>query len=613
MSVITKDFVVKSGIEVRGTAAVTTTTAATAGGMFVGSGLAVNKNLLVGGNTTLYGSTTTDALTVVRQATMENVSAQRFTATNILSNGPLEVSGTYTVTVGTGKTTLGGQLQVDGTTQFNENVEITGNKTFTVGTGTTTLNGALDVSGHSTISSLTATSAAFSGAVAITDSTQAVSTSNAALTVIGGAGIGGNLYVGGEIVAQKLTIELTTVTTTQIVTDDVIFTQNSTDAISTDTGAITAVGGLGIGKSIFIGDKATIQGLTTITNTTNAATTQSGALRVAGGVGIGQDLRVGGEIYGNVTGDLTGTADSADNLTGGAAGAIPYQSNTGTTTFVNIGNNGYVLTSNGSAPTWQAISGLSAGNATTATNIAGGDANLIPYQLSTGNTTFNGNLQFNGSQFTTIKVAITGTDVSSNVDSGALTVDGGVGINGDVYIGQTLNVTGQTNLGAVNAGLTTATSLNVVGQSTFAGVGAGATTATSLDVTGLVTSGITQAQTTGTVVPALFSNVVLLSSYKSIVLTGTGTANLDSFASNTYRSAKYYVQVYDSPNVHVTEISMFHDDTDAFIIEYGTGSSAGDLGTFSATFSAGTVTLTFTPNPSATAMTIKLVRLALTP
>jgi len=686
MSVINKDFVVKSGIEVRGTAAVTTTTQSTTGSMYVASGLAVGKNLMVGGNTTLYGTTTTDALTVVHQATLGNVSAQRFTATNILANGPVEVAGTATLTVGTGLTTLNGNLEVNGTSQFNDNVEITGNKTFTVGTGSSTLNGTLDVVGHSTLSSVTATSATFTGQVDITDTTQAISTQSAAFTVVGGVGIGGNLHVGGEIIAEKLTIQLTTVTTTEIVTDDIISTENNTDAIGTDTGAITAVGGLGLGKGIWVGGKAIIEGLTTITNTTNSISSQSGALRVYGGVGIQQDVYVGGTVYANVTGNLTGTATTSTNLTGGATGSIPYQSDTGTTTFVSIGNNGYVLTSNGSAPTWQAVSGLSAGNATTATNLAGGSADQIPYQISAGNTGFSDNLKFDGSTFTTPNIAVTGTAVATDANSGALTVDGGVGINGDVFIGSTLNVTGQTTIGALTATITTATELTVIGQGSFGtlnvtnqatlgaltatittateltvigqsnlgavsagaltatsivvsgngtldvGTGtttlggtldvtgqttldaltAGVTTATSLFVNGLITSGITQAQTTGSVVPALFSNAVLLSSYLSTTITGTGAANLDSFSTTEYRSARYYVQVYDSPNVHVSEISLFHNGTDAFIIEYGTGSSNGELGSFSATIGAGTVTLTFTPNPSATAMTIKLVRLALT-
>ena len=55
----------------------------------------------------------------------------------------------------------------------------------------------------------------------------------------------------------------------------------------------------------------------------------------------------------NFAGSLTGTASSATNLAGGVSGQIPYQSASGTTSFVTNSISGYVLTSNGtSAPTW---------------------------------------------------------------------------------------------------------------------------------------------------------------------------------------------------------------------------------------------------------------------
>jgi hypothetical protein len=84
------------------------------------------------------------------------------------------------------------------------------------------------------------------------------------------------------------------------------------------------------------------------------------------------------------------SARFADNLTGGAAGSIHYQTAANTSAMLPIGTNGFVLTSNGSAPTWQAISGLSAGSATTATNLAGGTAGQIPYQSAPGSTLFTG-------------------------------------------------------------------------------------------------------------------------------------------------------------------------------------------------------------------------------
>jgi hypothetical protein len=60
------------------------------------------------------------------------------------------------------------------------------------------------------------------------------------------------------------------------------------------------------------------------------------------------------------------TATASTNLTGGAAGSIPYQSAAATTAFLAAGTAGQVLTSQGSsAPTWTTSTGLPASPATT--------------------------------------------------------------------------------------------------------------------------------------------------------------------------------------------------------------------------------------------------------
>jgi hypothetical protein len=94
--------------------------------------------------------------------------------------------------------------------------------------------------------------------------------------------------------------------------------------------------------------------------------------------------------YQNTNTFRVGFADTSTNLAGGVGGAIPYQSAVGATTFLNIGTNGYVLTSNGSTPTWQALSGLASGSATSATNISGGSTGQVPYQTGAGSTNFFG-------------------------------------------------------------------------------------------------------------------------------------------------------------------------------------------------------------------------------
>lgn len=81
-----------------------------------------------------------------------------------------------------------------------------------------------------------------------------------------------------------------------------------------------------------------------------------------------------------------GSATTATNIAGGAAGDLPYQSGAGTTALLAAGTADYVLKANGAAaPSWAAQSALSVG---TATNLAGGAASQIPYQTGAGATTF---------------------------------------------------------------------------------------------------------------------------------------------------------------------------------------------------------------------------------
>ena len=84
------------------------------------------------------------------------------------------------------------------------------------------------------------------------------------------------------------------------------------------------------------------------------------------------------------------TATTTQNISGGAAGSLPYQSAINTTAFIPAGTNGYVLTSNGAAaPSWSATA-PNALTSTTATNIAGGSTGFLPYQTAAGLTGFIG-------------------------------------------------------------------------------------------------------------------------------------------------------------------------------------------------------------------------------
>lgn len=98
-------------------------------------------------------------------------------------------------------------------------------------------------------------------------------------------------------------------------------------------------------------------GNATFYSTSATVSTNTGALQVAGGAGIAGGLYVGGTVtatlfVGAFAGTITGAATTASNISGGTAGALLYQSTTGTTAFASISTAGYVLQSSGAIPQW---------------------------------------------------------------------------------------------------------------------------------------------------------------------------------------------------------------------------------------------------------------------
>ena len=319
------------------------------------------------------------------------------------------------------------------------------------------------------------------GKVTIKGTFTASSTATGALVVEGGAGIGGDLYIGGEIVAQKLTIQLTTITTTLVTTDDIIKTENTSNSVGTSTGALQVAGGAYIGKDLIVGGNIigslsvsantatniangtagqtpyqTAPGLTSfygpgipgevlvsggtagplyqntlsLVSTVTSISTLTGALTVRGGVGIGQNLYVGGGLK---LIDTSANAVSSSTITG----ALVVTGGAG------IGGDLWV---GGTIHGFASVAGV----ITTATNIAGGQIYQIPYQTAAGETGFESGFEyrFDTNTFSATNVTISGTSDSGNSSTGALTVGGGVGIK------KRLNVGG----GTVLEGITTITS-----------------------------------------------------------------------------------------------------------------------------------------------------------
>jgi hypothetical protein len=252
-------------------------------------------------------------------------------------------------------------------------------------------------------------------------------------------------------------------------------------------------------------------------NGTNISTsTITGALQVVGGTGIGGALYVGGGISGN--------------LIGGSTGALIYQSNTFTTAFLTVGSSGQILTVTGGVPAWTSLSGISAGSATTASNLALGTTGQIPYQTGPGVTSFFGPgtagniLVSNGLSAPSYNntLTLTGTASATSTTTGALSVTGGVGVGGDLFIGGNITQVGSTHATLAttyNLINTTATTVNFAGAATAVNIGASNLGTTNVR-NNLVVSGNLTIQGTTTIVDSTVTNIA-----DPIITLGGGAGN----------------------------------------------------------------------------------------
>jgi hypothetical protein len=220
-----------------------------------------------------------------------------------------------------------------------------------------------------------------SGNLNISTTTVSVSVNSGALTVVGGVGIGGALWIGttsyvsGSQIITAATAKFYSIASIRVGTDTAI-------AINTNTG-IATIWSTATLQSITARGNTTNQQIN-LTNTNQSFNTYSGALTVTGGVGIGGALWIGTTSYINNYEIIT--IDTLMNYI--------------------IGNSDNQVITNGS-------SGIIISNTSTLQSVTG-----------------RGN-------FTTSSIAVRNTTLSTNTATGALTVFGGVGIGGNLYVSTT--------------------------------------------------------------------------------------------------------------------------------------------------------------------------------
>jgi hypothetical protein len=154
-----------------------------------------------------------------------------------------------------------------------------------------------------------------------------------------------------------------------------------------------------------------------------------------------------------VTSGSFDTSQGGTGLTSYTAGDMTYYASGTKFTALAIGSSTYVMTSSGTAPQWTDPASITVGaassatTATTSTNLAGGNANEIPYQTKADTTAFitaptvaSTVLQWSGSAFQWASVgtgSVTSVDVSGGT-TGLTTSGGPITGSGTITIAGTL-------------------------------------------------------------------------------------------------------------------------------------------------------------------------------
>ena len=530
------------------TTGTTNATSPTTGALVVTGGVGIGSDLYVGG--TIYGSVTTAT-----------------TATTVLTRAQTANANYYPTFVDS-----------DNATATGENVYTTSSFIVNAQTGLVTLTGDLAVNGGDITTTAVTFNIGNTAATVQTLNLGTAATANATTKTInlGTGGVSGsttNLTVGSSTGGAN-----TNVTFNQSATS--LFKVQAVQAPTTDMFQITNTGFANITAGVnafnvqYIGGAAAVEASAARIDITPGTLTGGtwSALRVTPTAGAATGVIQNGVKFDNIT-----AGAGTDNALWVGTGWDNILSYNGTAI---INGTGDVLKVQTIAQTANAV--------------------YYPAFVDSNNATATAESVYTTSSFTinaqTGNVAIASTTVSTTSTNGALVVTGGVGIGGATNIGGKLLVNDAANAISLASGAIQTLGGIAVTKDVYAG--------------GAITAGATLSVTTSTVVPALYTNNLLLATFTRPNISGTTLQNLDVYSSSAYRSAKYFIQIVDGTSIHISEITVFHDGTNVYINEYGISTNNGQLGFFDAVYDAN-VTLNFTPT-GATNMTIKVVRMGIT-
>jgi mucin-19 len=188
---------------------------------------------------------------------------------------------------------------------------------------------------------------------------------------------------------------------------------------TTITPAIGNVTGLGANMLAFLQTPSSANLAATVTDETGSGAlvfaTSPTLVTPALGTPASGDFSTGTFTWPTFNQNTTGTAAKANNLVGGAAGSVPYQSALDTTTFLAAGANGQVLTLASGVPSWATPTTGTVTSIATAGTVNGLTLTGGPI-TSTGTITLGGTLDLSAPPAIggTTANTITGTTITAN-------------------------------------------------------------------------------------------------------------------------------------------------------------------------------------------------------
>ncbi len=616
--------------------AATASTSTTTGALLVDGGIGARGNIHAAAiNATPIGNTvpSTGSFTALTgtTASMTTLVATNFSTANaVITGGSMDGVEIGDITPTTGKFTTITATTIDAGTTTTATLNSTTGNITTLGAGTTTTAALNSTTGNiTTLGAGTTTTAVLNSTTGNITTLGAGTTTTAILN-----STTANITTLDAGTTTTATLNSTTGNITTLTSTTVNAGTTTTAVLNNTTANITSGAATTFAATNFSSANAQVAGGYADNFPVGANTAASGRFTTI--VSTGTTVSAG-NIVGNSGTASTSTSTGALVLsgTGGAGiggnlnvgyGAIFNESKTANYDFIVRGDNDNTLIWARPSGTYDTV--VIGNNATTSTLVTGAklivnttDSMIIPTGTtsqrpgSTGGTDTAGMIRFNtstdeleyydgvqwnntGTSFTIIAAdTFDGDSLTTVFTLGAAATTNSciISINGVVQIPTTAYSVSGTTLTFTSAPATgdkiDVRRLTTTGTITILQSDNGYVTAESLNTGFLISAGAASAtpryrfDTNG--------GIVTLNANTAVASANTATT-VDSFATATYRSAKYVAQASTTGGKYQTsELLVIHDDTTAYLSEFGVVQTNGNVGTFITTISGGSVLVQF--------------------